>query len=268
MPHRCTATALSPATRFIGPLHTAAATRPLPPPSPPPSRTHRVHNQVTKPPPPTSPAPGVAPVVAAGGLLHADVLWVTDFPLFECAPTPPASPASSAPGDDAAGVRADSWSATHHPFTAPHPDDTAAVWAACQPDASAAAVRALHGVRGAHYDLVANGWEIGGGSQRIHDAALQLGVLQRILRVGEGGLEAFGPLLRGLATGAPPHAGAALGLDRLLALLACTGAAGGGGGGVRDVIAFPKSAAGRDGMSRAPAPVPADVWAEYGLAVR
>jgi len=143
------------------------------------------------------------------------LLWVVDFPLF-------------LKSDDGASLES-----AHHPFTAPHPDDE----------------RLLRedpvNCRGLHYDLVLDGHEIGGGSVRIHNASDQRYVLEDVLGEDTGELS---HLLAGLDAGCPPHAGIALGLDRLVAVLA-------GAASIRDVIAFPKSADGRDLMGGAPAEI-------------
>jgi aspartyl-tRNA synthetase len=147
-------------------------------------------------------------------------LWVTDFPMFE------RDPATGALG------------AVHHPFTAPHPEDVelleSAPWMA----------RALA------YDLVLNGTELGGGSIRISDPAVQASIF-RLLGIDEATAQArFGFLLEGLRAGAPPHGGIAFGFDRIAMLLA-------GALSLRDVIAFPKTTAARALFEGAPSPVPA-----------
>jgi len=141
------------------------------------------------------------------------LLWVIDFPMFLWEESVLES--------------------AHHPFTAAHPDDHHLL------TTDPLACRSLH------YDLVADGQEIGGGSVRIHREEEQRYVLKEVLGEQEEELE---HLLTALGSGAPPHAGIALGLDRLLAIIARASS-------IRDVIAFPKSAEGRDLMAGAPATI-------------
>lgn len=156
-------------------------------------------------------------------------LWVVDFPLF-------------LPKEEAQ----DQLEAAHHPFTAPHPKDTALLYT--EP----------HRVRGQHYDLVLNGNEIGGGSIRIHRATEQHHVLKNVLRENPSLLN---HLLEALDSGAPPHGGIALGLDRLVAIIV-------GASSIRDVIAFPKSFRGLDLMSHAPDFVSEEELESYHISVK
>jgi aspartyl-tRNA synthetase len=143
--------------------------------------------------------------------------WVVDFPLFE--PDPETGQAVFA----------------HHPFTAPHPEDVARL------DSEPFACRALH------YDAVYNGNELGSGSIRITDPAVQRKVFEH-LGLGPAEIDArFGFLLHALAAGAPPHGGFAIGFDRVAMLLA-------GAGSLRDVIAFPKTTTARALFEGAPSP--------------
>lgn len=169
-----------------------------------------------------------------------DFLWVVDFPLF--------SPSSdSEPGQGgAAGI-----SSTHHPFTAPK---------------NAADVDLLltdpTKVVADHYDLVVNGVELGGGSRRIHDAAVQEFILRNILQMPAQRLADFAHLLEALRAGCPPHAGLALGFDRLVAVML-------GKESVRDVIAFPKiGKGGEDPMVKAPSPMTEEALGTYHLRLK
>jgi len=143
--------------------------------------------------------------------------WVVDFPLFE--PDPETGKAVFA----------------HHPFTAPHPDDVARL------DTDPFSCRALH------YDAVYNGNELGSGSIRITDAAVQRRVFGHLGMSPQDAEARFGFLLSGLQAGAPPHGGFAIGFDRVTMLLA-------GAGSLRDVIAFPKTTTARALFEGAPAP--------------
>ncbi len=113
-------------------------------------------------------------------------------------------------------------------------------------------------VRGAQYDLVLNGVELGSGSLRIPDAALQRGILRTLGLSDEHIDESYGWFLEALQYGAPPHGGIGLGFDRIVMLLA-------GESSIRDVIAFPKTASGSDPMTGAPAPVDARQLQELRL---
>lgn len=109
-------------------------------------------------------------------------------------------------------------------------------------------------VRGQHYDIVVNGVELGGGSVRIHQADTQVLAMQVLGAKPEG----FQHLLSALGHGCPPHAGIALGFDRLMAVLVNAAS-------LREVIAFPKGFSGREAMTRSPCPVPDSDLLEYGL---
>ena len=171
------------------------------------------------------------PPVGAGGLNY---LWVVDFPLFE--------------GLDADGRPVPS----HHPFTMPHADDLDRLEQGSGPD--------LLDVRSQAYDLVVNGWELGSGSVRIHRADVQRRIFE-LLGIGAEQAQArFGFLLDAFRFGVPPHAGFAVGLDRLTALLA-------GEENIREVIAFPKTQSGTDPLTNAPGPIGAPHLAELGLRV-
>jgi aspartyl-tRNA synthetase len=165
------------------------------------------------------------------GLLDSDrleFLWVTEFPLLEY------------------HEEDGRWYSMHHPFTAPLDEDVEKL------ESDPGRVRAKA------YDLVLNGSEIGGGSIRIHDAALQSRIFKRL---GIGDEEAklrFGFFLEALTYGTPPHGGIALGLDRIVAILS-------GESSIREVIAFPKTANAVDLMAGAPSPVDAKQLRELHL---
>jgi aspartyl-tRNA synthetase len=127
----------------------------------------------------------------------------------------------------------------HHPFTAPVKEDEPLL--ATDPAK----------VRGQHYDIVLNGVELGGGSIRIHNPAVQKRVFEDILKIPQDLVESrFGYMLKAFAYGAPPHGGIALGFDRVVAMLA-------GRSSIRDILAFPKNQNGRDLMADCPSPVSA-----------
>ncbi|MCL4280859.1 MAG: aspartate--tRNA ligase [Flavobacteriales bacterium] len=158
-------------------------------------------------------------------------LWVVDFPLLE--------------QDEESGR----WHAMHHPFTSPKPED------AHKLESDPGSVKANA------YDLVINGTEIGGGSIRIHDRALQEAMF-RVLGFSDADARAkFGFLMDAFEYGAPPHGGAAFGFDRWVALF-------GGRSDIRECIAFPKNNAGRDVMIDAPSPIDGEQLKELGLEVK
>ena len=167
-------------------------------------------------------------------LLVADAfefVWVTDFPLLEYH------------DDDGR------WYSMHHPFTSPADEDIDKL------ETDPGAVRAVA------YDLVLNGTEIGGGSIRIHDSALQARIFKRLAISDEDAKARFGFFLEALEYGTPPHGGIALGLDRIVALLA-------GESSIREVIAFPKTANAIDLMAGAPSSVDDAQLRELHLKIR
>jgi len=167
------------------------------------------------------------PPVNEGGFRF---LWVTDFPLFE------------GTGDDGEPIPA------HHPFTMPHPEDLDRL----ESDPLS--------VRSQAYDLVLNGWELGSGSVRIHRPDIQQRVFSLLGLDVEEAQARFGFLLDAFRYGAPPHAGFAFGIDRLVALLAHEET-------IREVIAFPKTQSGADPLTGAPSPLDARQLKELGLRV-
>ncbi|KAI5241193.1 hypothetical protein E4T43_05629 [Aureobasidium subglaciale] len=168
-----------------------------------------------------------------------EFLWITDFPLF--------SPSvANEPGQGGAA----GFSSTHHPFTAPK---TAEDVDLLLTDPAA--------VKAEHYDLVVNGVELGGGSRRIHSAAMQQFVLREVLKMSEERLKDFDHLIEVLRAGCPPHAGMALGFDRLIAVML-------GKESVRDVIAFPKSGRGEDLLVKSPTRMTEDQLKTYHLKLR
>ncbi|MFM8391422.1 MAG: aspartate--tRNA ligase, partial [Methylophilaceae bacterium] len=158
-------------------------------------------------------------------------LWVVDFPMFE--------------HDE----EADRWVALHHPFTSPkdgHEDLLVSNPGACLSKA---------------YDMVLNGWEVGGGSLRIHDQQVQSKVFDALKISPEEAQEKFGFLLEALQYGAPPHGGLAFGLDRLVTLMA-------GAESIRDVIAFPKTQRAQCLLTNAPNEVDEKQLRELHIRVR
>eukprot|EP00301_Raphidiophrys_heterophryoidea_P022752 c6839_g1_i1.p1 GENE.c6839_g1_i1~~c6839_g1_i1.p1 ORF type:complete len:171 (+),score=37.38 c6839_g1_i1:168-680(+) len=161
-----------------------------------------------------------------------DIFWVEGFPMFEKDPENPSK-----------------LSACHHPFVAPvaeslplfHSDPLKMVSQA--------------------YDLVINGFEVGGGSIRIHDPDMQRAVFKHHLGMTDDQIEArFGHLLLALSSGCPPHGGIALGLDRLVMLLC-------GASNLRDVLAFPKTASGNCLLTRSPSTPTDQQLSEYHIRI-
>lgn len=166
-------------------------------------------------------------------------VWVTEFPMFH--PTEDGEPGQGG----AAGL-----SACHHPFTAPLSDK----------DFELLFTEPLQ-AKSAAYDLVLNGVEIGGGSERIHVAEVQDFIMRDVLRMPSESINGFSHLFEALRAGCPPHAGFALGFDRLVALMTDTST-------VRDVIAFPKTMKGEDSFVGSPSKLTDDQLAPYGLRLR
>ena len=158
-------------------------------------------------------------------------LWVVDFPLLEW------------------NEENGRWSAMHHPFTSPKPEDIPLL------DSDPGKVRANA------YDLVINGVEIGGGSVRIFDAALQSAMFKVLGFTPEQAEAQFGFLMNAFKYGAPPHAGIAFGFDRLVSMFA-------GLDSIRDVIAFPKNNSGRDVMNDSPSPISEEQLKELFLTIQ
>jgi aspartyl-tRNA synthetase len=155
-------------------------------------------------------------------------LWVVDFPLLE--------------KDAETGA----YKAMHHPFTAPNPEDMDKL------DTAPDEARALA------YDIVLNGTELGGGSVRIHDSALQSRMFE-ILGLPVDEIESkFGFLIEAFKYGVPPHGGLAYGLDRMVMLLL-------GEDSIRETMAFPKNQAAEDPVSAAPGPASEEQLMELGL---
>jgi len=157
-------------------------------------------------------------------------LWVVNFPMFE----------KNSQGD---------WTAIHHPFTAPSVDSVEAFKA----NPGAALSRA--------YDMVLNGTELGGGSERIYKMDMQNAVFDILGISAEEADDKFGFLLTALKYGCPPHAGLAFGLDRLIMLMS-------GASSIRDVMAFPKTQSAACPLTSAPAPVSTKQLRELNLKLR
>lgn len=180
------------------------------------------------------------------GLADPDVLafcWVHRFPMYQW---------------EAESGR---WDATHNPFSAPVPEHLNLLATTSGDLAKRSEADPAAGALAQQYDIVLNGWELGGGSIRIHDRAL----LERSFALMGHSLDdaraKFGALLDAFEYGAPPHGGIAIGVERWAALLA-------GQINIREVMAFPKTQSGSDLMLEAPSEPDAKQWAELGLSVR
>jgi aspartyl-tRNA synthetase len=169
------------------------------------------------------------PPVNDGGL---QFLWVVDFPLFEAVDEGTGKPVPA-----------------HHPFTMPHADDV---------DLLDGGPEDLLRVRSQAYDLVLNGWELGSGSVRIHRPDVQRRIFDLLGISDDEAQLKFGFLLDAFRYGAPPHAGFAFGIDRIVALLV-------GEENIREVIAFPKTQSGTDPLTQAPTAIDPGQLAELGL---
>lgn len=165
--------------------------------------------------------------------------WINDFPLFS-----PANDTEPGQGGNA-GL-----ASTHHPFTAPKTPEDIDLLLSSPLD-----------VKADHYDLVVNGVELGGGSRRIHDAKMQKLIMREVLKMSDERMKEFEHLIEVLRAGCPPHAGIALGFDRLIAVMLERES-------VRDVIAFPKSGRGEDLMVRSPSKMTEAQLETYHLKLR
>jgi len=182
------------------------------------------------------------------GLRKKDVfklLWVLDFPLFEYAETE------------------NRWVARHHPFTSPKPEHIAAMIenSPVIEDAAAYLKHPYASIKANAYDMVLNGNEIGGGSIRIYQRALQQKMFEALGMDEAEQQHKFGFLLGAFEYGAPPHGGIAFGFDRLCAIL-------GGSESIRDFIAFPKNNSGRDVMLDAPGTIDAQQLDELNIRIK
>lgn len=166
--------------------------------------------------------------------------WLVDFPLF--------SPIELESKDGYPVYESNKYESTHHPFTMAQLEDYE--YLKTEPLK----------VKGDHYDLVINGVEVGGGSRRVHDAELQKYIFSEILQIKHY-MSLFGHLIHALDSGCPPHAGLAIGFDRMCSMLL-------GSSNIRDVVAFPKTQAGSDPVVESPSQVPTKTLDMYGISVK
>ena len=171
-----------------------------------------------------------------------EFVWVVDFPLFEGL------------SDTGAPIPA------HHPFTMPHPEDATQLAAAVGQTQDPATAKDLLQVRSLAYDLVLNGWELGSGSERISNSDQQRTIFE-LLGMAADEVEArFGFMINAFKYGTPPHAGFALGIDRLVSILLHEET-------IREVVAFPKTQSGTDPLTGAPTVISSRHLSELGISV-
>lgn len=187
----------------------------------------------------------ISRVTEAGEVKDEDIFvaaWLVDFPLF--------SPIEidSDTGSGYPKYDYEKFESTHHPFTMAKLEDYEYL-----------STNPLK-VKGDHYDLVINGVEVGGGSRRVHDAELQKYIFCEILQI-ENYMALFGHLIHALDSGCPPHAGLAIGFDRMCSMLL-------GSSNIRDVVAFPKTQTGSDPVVESPSRVPTKTLDLYGVTVQ
>ena len=159
-------------------------------------------------------------------------LWVKDFPLFDY------------------DEKTDTLAAKHHPFTRPRDEDLDVFYSSN--------IKDIKNVKAYAYDIVCNGYEIGGGSLRIYDQKQQSKMFELLGFSEQDAKNQFGFFMEALKFGTPPHGGMAFGLDRMVMLLAKTDS-------IRDVIAFPKTASASDLMANAPSTPSAQQFDDLGL---